>query len=215
VAWAECIGGVRVAHQRDDNAAINLARWEELHRRRPSWAAVKRGADRKTRLAGLVAVKRGREPATQPANNPEMGARRVTTKDHSLATGRTRTHHQARVPPTEERKMTTEFARHDLAKNPGNGSEPDRVRVIREGVASYLPTSTPRRRRSGWSPSTTCWSARAGAGALPDVAAARTRRRAARVNPALTRLTTSTPSRPSWNRGFPATRTSNVATGRG
>ena len=24
-------------------------------------------------LAGLVAVKRGREPATQPANNPEMG----------------------------------------------------------------------------------------------------------------------------------------------
>ena len=39
--------------------------------------------------------------------------------------------------------MTTEFARHDLAKNPGNGSEPDRVRVIREGVASYLPDIDP------------------------------------------------------------------------
>ena len=39
--------------------------------------------------------------------------------------------------------MTTEFARHDLAKNPSNGSEPDRVRVIREGVASYLPDIDP------------------------------------------------------------------------
>jgi len=39
--------------------------------------------------------------------------------------------------------MTTEFARHDLAKNPGSGSEPDRVRVIREGVASYLPDIDP------------------------------------------------------------------------
>ncbi len=35
--------------------------------------------------------------------------------------------------------MTTEFARQDLAQNSGSAGEPDRVRVIREGVASYLP----------------------------------------------------------------------------
>ncbi len=35
--------------------------------------------------------------------------------------------------------MTTEFARQDLAQNSGTAGEPDRVRVIREGVASYLP----------------------------------------------------------------------------
>lgn len=35
--------------------------------------------------------------------------------------------------------MTTEFARHDLAKSPGSAADSDRVRVIREGVASYLP----------------------------------------------------------------------------
>ncbi|OBH07128.1 MULTISPECIES: pyruvate dehydrogenase (acetyl-transferring), homodimeric type [unclassified Mycobacterium] len=39
--------------------------------------------------------------------------------------------------------MTTEFARHDLAKSPSSASEPDRVRVIREGVASYLPDIDP------------------------------------------------------------------------
>lgn len=39
--------------------------------------------------------------------------------------------------------MTTEFARHDLAKNSSSTSEPDRVRVIREGVASYLPDIDP------------------------------------------------------------------------
>ena len=35
--------------------------------------------------------------------------------------------------------MTTEFARQDLAQNSTHAAEPDRVRVIREGVASYLP----------------------------------------------------------------------------
>src|SRR5690349_9359632 len=35
--------------------------------------------------------------------------------------------------------LTTEFVRHDLATNPTGTTEPDRVRVIREGVASYLP----------------------------------------------------------------------------
>ena len=39
--------------------------------------------------------------------------------------------------------MTTEFARQDLAQNSGTASEPDRVRVIRDGVASYLPDIDP------------------------------------------------------------------------
>ncbi|OBK17218.1 pyruvate dehydrogenase (acetyl-transferring), homodimeric type [Mycobacterium asiaticum] len=39
--------------------------------------------------------------------------------------------------------MTTEFARNDLAKTSSSTSEPDRVRVIREGVASYLPDIDP------------------------------------------------------------------------
>jgi hypothetical protein len=43
----------------------------------------------------------------------------------------------------QERKLTTEFARTDLAKTPSSTSEPDRVRVIREGVASYLPDIDP------------------------------------------------------------------------
>ena len=39
--------------------------------------------------------------------------------------------------------MTTEFARQDLAQNSTTAAEPDRVRVIREGVASYLPDIDP------------------------------------------------------------------------
>ena len=39
--------------------------------------------------------------------------------------------------------MTTEFVRHDLAQNSSTTAEPDRVRVIREGVASYLPDIDP------------------------------------------------------------------------
>jgi hypothetical protein len=35
--------------------------------------------------------------------------------------------------------LTTEFVRQDLAQNSSTAAEPDRVRVIREGVASYLP----------------------------------------------------------------------------
>ena len=35
--------------------------------------------------------------------------------------------------------MTTEFARHDLAQNSTSPNDSDRVRVIRDGVASYLP----------------------------------------------------------------------------
>jgi hypothetical protein len=33
--------------------------------------------------------------------------------------------------------LTTEFVRQDLAQNSGPAAEPDRERVIREGVASY------------------------------------------------------------------------------
>src|ERR1700693_408069 len=48
-----------------------------------------------------------------------------------------------RAPPNEERKWTTEFARRDLAENSTSPNESDRVRVIREGVASYLPDIDP------------------------------------------------------------------------
>jgi pyruvate dehydrogenase E1 component len=39
--------------------------------------------------------------------------------------------------------LTTEFVRQDLAQNSSSTAEPDRVRVIREGVASYLPDIDP------------------------------------------------------------------------
>ncbi|KGI70973.1 pyruvate dehydrogenase (acetyl-transferring), homodimeric type [Mycolicibacterium rufum] len=39
--------------------------------------------------------------------------------------------------------MTTEFVRQDLAQNSSSTAEHDRVRVIREGVASYLPDIDP------------------------------------------------------------------------
>ena len=52
-------------------------------------------------------------------------------------------HPQAPKPPNKERKLTTEFARQDLAQNSTTAAEPDRVRVIREGVASYLPDIDP------------------------------------------------------------------------
>ena len=47
------------------------------------------------------------------------------------------------TPPNKERKLTTEFVRQDLAQNSSSTAEPDRVRVIREGVASYLPDIDP------------------------------------------------------------------------
>lgn len=45
--------------------------------------------------------------------------------------------------PARSTELTTEFTRHDLAKNSSSTSESDRVRVIREGVASYLPDIDP------------------------------------------------------------------------
>ncbi len=73
IGWAEnwqC-GNCLASHQRDDNAAINLARYEETPSVvGPVGAAVKRGADRKTRpsRAGGDEARKGgrREAAEQP-----------------------------------------------------------------------------------------------------------------------------------------------------
>ena len=76
--------------------------------------------------------------------------------------------------------MTTEFVRHDLAKNPTGTSEPDRVRVIREGVASYLPDIDPEE-TAEWLESfdELLGALGAGAGALSDAAVAGAGRRTA------------------------------------
>ena len=78
IGWAEhwqC-GACSVSHQRDDNAAINLARWEEPSTAvGPVGAAVKRGADRKTgpRPAGGREARKG---TSQPAGEqPRDGVR--------------------------------------------------------------------------------------------------------------------------------------------
>ncbi|UUO00572.1 IS607 family element RNA-guided endonuclease TnpB [Mycolicibacterium novocastrense] len=80
--------GCSITHQRDDNAAINLARYEEPPSVvGPVGAAVKRGADRKTGpgpAGGREARKGNRPPGRR--TTPRRGASRVTTKDHSLAT---------------------------------------------------------------------------------------------------------------------------------
>jgi putative transposase len=83
IGWAEhwqCDACSAAVHQRDDNAAINLARTRTLLASSaqlgpPSSVepTVRPG------LAGLVAVKRAREPATQPGNNPETGCE---SRDH-------------------------------------------------------------------------------------------------------------------------------------
>lgn len=73
IGWAEhwqCVG-CSALHQRDDNAAVNLARWEEPTTAvGPVGAAVKRGADHKTRpgrAGGCEARKGGsRKAAEQP-----------------------------------------------------------------------------------------------------------------------------------------------------
>jgi putative transposase len=76
------------SHQRDDNASVNLARYEEIVSVvGPVGAAVKRGADRKTRShrAGGREARKGTQPQGC-RTTPRRGASRVTTKDHSLAT---------------------------------------------------------------------------------------------------------------------------------
>jgi putative transposase len=78
VGWDEkwqC-GSCSVIHQRDDNAAINLARYEDtLSVVGPVGAAVKRGADRKTgpRPAGGCEARKGR--SRQAAEQPRDGVR--------------------------------------------------------------------------------------------------------------------------------------------
>jgi putative transposase len=76
IGWAEkwqC-EGCSVIHQRDDNAAVNLARYEEtVSVVGPVGAAVKRGADRRTghRLAGGREARKGR--SRQAAEQPRDG----------------------------------------------------------------------------------------------------------------------------------------------
>jgi putative transposase len=79
IGWAEhwqC-DGCSVTHQRDDNAAVNLARYEEpVSVVGPVGAAVKRGADRKTghRLAGGPEARKGRSrtAAEQPRDGVQV-----------------------------------------------------------------------------------------------------------------------------------------------
>jgi putative transposase len=78
IGWDEkwqC-GSCSVTHQRDDNAAINLARYEDtISVVGPVGAAVKRGADRKTgpRPAGGVEARKGR--SRKAAEQPRDGVR--------------------------------------------------------------------------------------------------------------------------------------------
>jgi putative transposase len=70
-------GGCGVVHQRDDNAAINLARYEEtVSVVGPVRAAVKRGADRKTEpgSAGGREARKGlrRKPGKQPRDGVQV-----------------------------------------------------------------------------------------------------------------------------------------------
>ncbi|WP_282100826.1 zinc ribbon domain-containing protein [Mycobacterium sp. SM1] len=79
IEWAQhwICESCSASHQRDDNAAINLARYEEtISVVGPVGAAVKRGADRKTRLrraGGREARKgRGRKAAEQPRDGVQV-----------------------------------------------------------------------------------------------------------------------------------------------
>lgn len=79
IGWDEkwqCEGCLAITHQRDDNAAINLARYEETPSVvGPVGAAVKRGADRKTgpRPAGGREARKGR--SRKAAEQPRDGVR--------------------------------------------------------------------------------------------------------------------------------------------
>jgi putative transposase len=84
IGWAEhwqCDACSAPVHQRDDNAAVNLARYEDTDTTSgsvvgPVGAAVKRGADRKTRpgRAGGCEARKGRSPraAEQPRDGVQV-----------------------------------------------------------------------------------------------------------------------------------------------
>ncbi len=80
VGWAEhwTCGQCRAHHQRDDNAAINLARYEKPTRVDsavgPVRAAVKRGADRKTEPRSAGGHEARKEPNHEVGNQPRDGA---------------------------------------------------------------------------------------------------------------------------------------------
>jgi putative transposase len=99
IGWAEhwtCNpgnGGCGVRHQRDDNAAINLARYEDTSPPGdsavgPVRAAVKRRADRKTEPgpAGGDEARKGTQPPPGWGTTPRRGAGVISTITHSLAT---------------------------------------------------------------------------------------------------------------------------------
>lgn len=83
IGWAEhwqCDGCSAPVHQRDDNAAVNLARYEEpISVVGPVGGAVKRGADRRTRSdrAGGREARKGRSRTA--AEQPETGCK---SRDH-------------------------------------------------------------------------------------------------------------------------------------
>ena len=93
IGWKEhwTCAGCGTSHQRDDNAAINLARYEPPTRviaplaqsgpRSSAEPTVRPGP------AGQVAMKRGRDPANRLGNNPETGCQRVTHYDSLTGNG--------------------------------------------------------------------------------------------------------------------------------
>jgi putative transposase len=79
IGWDEhwTCTGCGASHQRDDNAAVNLARYEPpATGDTPSAQSGPRSSAEPTvrpGLAGQVAMKRGRDPADRLGNNPETG----------------------------------------------------------------------------------------------------------------------------------------------
>jgi putative transposase len=78
IGWDEhwACAGCRTRHQRDDNAAVNLARYEEPQPDSalgPVGAAVKRGADRKTRPARAGGDETRKGPGRQAGKQPQDG----------------------------------------------------------------------------------------------------------------------------------------------
>ena len=69
--------------------------------------------------------------------------------------------------------MTSQFARDQRSRGSGSSNESDRVRVIREGVASYLPDIDPEETSGGWVLRRPAVPLRAGPRPLPDAAPAR------------------------------------------